>query len=150
MIFTRKSESPARPADSAGEHDFTCNTISLEKEANLMPGFDRTGPQGWGAMSGGGRGACNPAALGSAGMYGNGRGGFGRRGFSQNGFGPGSFRGRGQGRGRGWFPPSYASDPPVSAAEELQLLKNESLAMKDALDAINRRIEELDKETSAS
>jgi len=119
-----------------------------------MPGFDRTGPQGWGAMTGGGRGACNPAALGNgpqpSGMYGNGRGGFGRRGFSQNGFGPGPFRGRGQGRGRGWFPPSYASAPQVGAAEELQLLKNESLAMKDALDAINRRIEELDKETPAS
>jgi hypothetical protein len=31
-----------------------------------MPGFDGTGPQGQGPMTGGGRGLCNPRAIGWA------------------------------------------------------------------------------------
>lgn len=111
-----------------------------------MPGFDRTGPQGLGPMSGGARGVCNPAGSGNRMRFGGMRG----RGFSRGNFGFGPFGGQGRGRGQGWYPPAYAAAPPMNSAEELQWLKNESLAMKDALDAVNSRIAELEKEMPVS
>lgn len=74
-----------------------------------MPGFDGTGPEGMGPMTGGGRGWCNPAAgyrprhvpyaSAAQGTYGEPpvAPGLGR---PRWGMGRG-FRGRG-GRGRGW------------------------------------------------
>jgi hypothetical protein len=56
------------------------------KEVYSMPGFDRTGPKGEGAMTGRGQGRCNP--YGSS--FGNG-----------NPVGRGSGQGRGRGRGLG-------------------------------------------------
>jgi hypothetical protein len=76
-----------------------------------MPGGDRTGPLGWGPMTGRGvgywagypvPGYLNP--IPGRGWFGAGRGGFpwggGRGRFFGRGFGFG--RGRGRGRGRGW------------------------------------------------
>ena len=110
-----------------------------------MPGFDQTGPMGFGPMTGGRRGMCNPAyagyARGSAGTFGFGRGmGFGR-GF-RGGFG------RGMGRGSGWgfwnqppyFPP-YEQGP----EGELNMLKAEANSLKNSLEMINRRIADLER-----
>ena len=127
-----------------------------------MPGLDGTGPAGMGSMTGWGRGLCTPSrrADGPASML---RPGYRRyayaqdfgRGFGQGrcfrgGFGPGFGRGRGYGRGfdpRGaypapgrWYGESYA----ISSKDELDLLKNEAGAMKKELDAINKRIQELE------
>ncbi len=114
-----------------------------------MPGFDRTGPMGAGPMTGGARGLCNPATTGSfpfyAGGYGYGRGLGLRRGFRR-------VHGRGMGRGRfyaggcGWYPVPVGPVYPVEAAEELDMLKAEADYIKKSLEAVNKRIEELEKE----
>ena len=81
-----------------------------------MPGGDRTGPLGWGPMTGRGAGYCagypvpgylNP--IPGRGWFGVGRGGFpwggGRGRFFGRGFGFGRGRGRGRGGGRFGFGP---------------------------------------------
>ena len=121
-----------------------------------MPGFDGTGPQGWGPMTGGARGFCNPAGAG----YGAGRGrGFGR------GFVPGYGRGMGFRRGfgrRGGYPQAggvwsgpvysspYGSPYAMKPEDEINMLRDEAGAIKDELDAINKRIEELESQSSES
>jgi hypothetical protein len=131
-----------------------------------MPGFDGTGPEGMGSMTGWSRGFCNasrtaegPLPISRPGYrgYGYGRGvgrGFGQlRGF-RGGLGPGFGRRRGYGRGfdpRGaypaperWFGSSYA----MNSRNDLNMLKDEAGAMKKELDAINKRIQELESESS--
>jgi len=115
-----------------------------------MPGFDRKGPVGAGPMTGGRRGFCNPATAGynpAYGGYGYGRGLGLRRGF-RGGYGPGM--GRGYGRGYGWVPPAagpvYAPVYPMSAAGEIDMLREKAEYMKNSLDAINRRIDALEKQ----
>jgi len=107
-----------------------------------MPGFDRTGPQGFGPMTGGARGLCNPSGANAAygRGYGLGRGMAYGRGF-RGGFGYG--RGLRRGFGAGWYPPAYAA--PAPPADELSLLKAQAADMKGALDEINRRIAELEQ-----
>lgn len=126
-----------------------------------MPGFDGTGPWAEGAMTGGGRGYCNPARAGSRRpMYGRGAGyGFGPSGRGR-GRGPGRGFGRwcqwGQGFGRMGYGPAlgrgYASGYdrpyPMDPSEELNMLKADADALKSDLDEIHRRIEELEKEPS--
>jgi hypothetical protein len=111
-----------------------------------MPGFDQTGPMGAGAMSGGGRGHCNPAMAGNipayAGGYGYGRGLGLRRGF-RGGCGPGKGRGRAGGRGYGWVPPVAGPAYPMDAASEMDMLKADADYLKKSLEAIEKRIEEL-------
>ena len=117
-----------------------------------MPGFDGTGPGGGGPMTGGGRGFCNPA--GNPG-YGYGRG-FGR-GF-RGGRGAGAGWGRGYGRGfaQGGYPPAwggsygpnynpnYNPNYGTNPEDELSMLKGDAEAVKKELDAINRRIQDLE------
>ncbi len=109
-----------------------------------MPGFDRTGPQGGGSMTGGGRGFCNPA--GAQSPLGRGRGFGGGRGF-----------GRGYGRGygaqgvypasRGYSGPGYGPQPySMGTSEEINVLRAEPDAIKGSLDEIKRRLAELQKE----
>ncbi len=122
-----------------------------------MPGFDGTGPMGAGPMTGGGRGMCNPGERPYA---------FGGRGFRQGfgaGFGPGFGRGRGYGRGYGrrWaYPPagepygaayeaSYANPYVMKPEDEINVLRNEAGYIKEELDAIHKRIEELEAKSSA-
>ncbi|MGD8761868.1 MAG: DUF5320 domain-containing protein [Desulfobacteraceae bacterium] len=116
-----------------------------------MPGFDRTGPMGAGPMTGGARGRCNPATAGTipdyAGGFGYGRGLALRRGF-RGGYGPGMGWGRGYGRGYGWYPAAVPPAYPMSAADEMDMLKTDANYMKKSLDAINKRIEELEKKPS--
>ena len=114
-----------------------------------MPGFDRTGPQGAGPMTGGARGYCNPGFRRNTFAYGRGYG-MGR-GF-RAGFGGGPGFGRGYGRGfgaRGAYPPAggwYGSFSPyetpytMSSEDELKALKND-------LESINKRIQEIESQS---
>ena len=114
-----------------------------------MPAGDRTGPVGYGPMTGRAAGLCtgygapgyaNPA-------FGRGRGlGLGFRG----GRGPGFGRGFGFGRrwgtpygGAGYYPAPAAPAP----QDELSALRHESEYLKSELDNINQRISELQSAT---
>ncbi len=136
-----------------------------------MPGGDRTGPWGAGARSGRAAGYC--AGYDAPGYmnpgFGWGRGyGFGR-GFGR-GWGMGMGFGRGGGRGwrhwyyatgvpgwaRGWYgpwaapsgigPSATAISPERDRQAELADLKDQGKYFQDALEQINRRIEELEKQ----
>jgi hypothetical protein len=132
------------------------------KEVFYMPGFDGTGPAGMGSMSGWGRGFCNPSrtAYGPTPVlrpgyrgYGYGQG-FGQgRGF-RGGLGRGFGRCRGYGRGLD-FPEDYSSMGrryggayAMNSESEINMLKDEAGAMKKELDAINKRIKELESGSS--
>ena len=110
-----------------------------------MPGYDRTGPVGAGPKTGGARGLCNSAAVGTIPAFAGGRRGYGRglalrRGF-RGGFDPGM--GRGFGRGYRWYPPALGSSYPAEAASEMDMLKADADYLQKSLDAINQRIDEL-------
>ena len=114
-----------------------------------MPGFDGTGPQGNGPMTGGARGYCNTGYQRNT--YVSGRGYGTGRGF-RGGFGGGFGRGRGYGRGFGWrgapqpygawYGPAdtYAAPYAMKPEDELNMLKND-------LDAINKRIKEIESQS---
>lgn len=88
-----------------------------------MPRGDATGPMGMGPRSGRGLGYC--AA------------------YNIPGFIPGMAWRRGWGGSFGWQ--NYLAWTPPKKEEMLQALKNQSEWLKDQLDAINKRIEELEK-----
>jgi hypothetical protein len=101
-----------------------------------MPGFDGTGPQGAGAMTGGARGYCNPAGANVGANIPRG-GGYGR------GYG----RGFGRGYGACGYPPPAA---PYSAQTGAQpsVAQAEANSLKEALNAINERLSALEKKIS--
>ncbi|MFO7752462.1 MAG: DUF5320 domain-containing protein [Desulfobacteraceae bacterium] len=105
-----------------------------------MPGFDRTGPQGMGPMTGGARGMCSPSGAGQQSFYGYGHGMAFRRG-GRGGFG--RFRRPGWGFGG----PVTAQPYPLSRDTELEMLKGQAESAKTALDAINQRISELENQS---
>ncbi|MBW1695763.1 MAG: DUF5320 domain-containing protein [Deltaproteobacteria bacterium] len=108
-----------------------------------MPGFDGTGPRGEGPMTGGGRGYCNPAWAGYRPLYGR------RFGYSRGYRGRGFRRGFGPGYGLGIdYAPGYGMPYSLDSSKEVDMLKAEAEAMKNDLDEINKRIEELEKESS--
>jgi len=107
-----------------------------------MPGGDGTGPGGMGPMTGRAAGYCA---------------GYPTPGY-MNPVGGRGFGGRGGGRGRrNWY---YATGLPFwaratqgffaapSAEQERETLRQQSQHLQESLDAINRRIEELEKEKS--
>ncbi len=95
-----------------------------------MPGLNRRGPEGMGPMTGWGRGLCNPANRSFFGRCFSALGGRGRgRGI---GFGL-----RGWGRGRSPF--SYSGN------QEEAALRSEAEMLKNELEAVERRISELNK-----
>jgi hypothetical protein len=125
-----------------------------------MPGGDRTGPRGMGPMTGRAAGFCR---------------GYDSPGFANpmpgRGYWRGSWRGRGGawgsgwgGGGRGWRHRFYATGqpfwarqpyaygpagdfpPPPTQEQELEGLKREAEWLKEQLDAINQRVEELQGE----
>jgi hypothetical protein len=65
---------------------------------------------------------------------------------------------RGFGRGRGYgfgpaaggypYPQAYGTGYPVSKTDEMKMLRADAEAMRQSLDAIQRRISELEKEGS--
>ena len=106
-----------------------------------MPGFDRTGPEGRGSMTGRGAGYC----------AGNETRRFANRGFGY-GRGRGVMRGLGRGFGFGWGRrgtppyPQYDYEPyPLTKEEEIQSLKTQSDQLQKELDSINKRVQELNK-----
>ncbi len=118
-----------------------------------MPRGDGTGPGGLGPMTGRGAGYCAGYAVpGFMNPYG------GRLGL---GFGYGRGYGRGFGRGRGYgrgFWPAYpypiASpmpygggfyQPAAEPKQEMEMLAEEAKALKEELEAINKRITELEE-----
>lgn len=113
-----------------------------------MPGFDRSGPMGEGPMTGGRRGLCNPANAGIGApffkSYGYGRGMNFGRGF-RGGFGPGRGIRHGFYRGFAWYPPVYGPAYSIDQKSEVDMLKAEADYLKNTLDAINKRVEELEK-----
>lgn len=112
-----------------------------------MPGYNKTGPVGDGPMTGRGMGFCNTANLDSArrfpGAAGSGRAMGWRRGFKR-GSGAG-MRGAG---GRGFArrqSPDVQGYTPEDTAGAIEMLKMQAESMRDALDSINRRMQELEK-----
>ncbi len=109
-----------------------------------MPGGDRTGPMGMGPMTGRAAGFCA---------------GYPVPGY-MNPVGGRGFFGRGRGGGRGWRNWYYATGLPcwaragypggfpaaLTTEQEQQTLKRQSQYLQDSLNAINKRIEELEKE----
>ncbi|MBL7107083.1 MAG: DUF5320 domain-containing protein [Phycisphaerae bacterium] len=105
-----------------------------------MPGGDRTGPAGMGPMTGRGVGFC---AGYTAPGYANPVGG--------RGYGMGFGRGRGMGRGFGWsgatgpYPANVSFEPTVTAAQEVEGLKQQAEFLRNSLSQINERIERFEK-----
>jgi hypothetical protein len=104
-------------------------------------------------MTGGARGRCNPATVGTlpayTGGYGYGRGLGLSRGF-RGGSSPGTVRGRGYGRGYGWYPPAAVPAYSADISDEMNMLKADADYLKTSLNAINKRIEELEKKPAES
>ncbi len=101
-----------------------------------MPGLDRSGPMGAGPMTGG-RGGVGGRAGGPTDMpvYGGGYG-YGRgRGY---GFGPAY--------GGAPYPQAYGTGYPASKSDEMEVLRADAEAMRQSLDAIQRRLTELEKQ----
>jgi len=108
-----------------------------------MPGFDGTGPRGQGPMTGGGRGYCIMPT-----------------GEVARQFGRGAYGGRGG--GRGWRNCFYATGIPgwmraqrgmwafggvrstLSKEDELSTLKSQAEYLKNELDAVQARVQELE------
>lgn len=106
-----------------------------------MPGFDRSGPMGAGAMTGGKKGLCNTAEQANAGDsvagYGLGQG-CRRSRFSAGGFG--------RGYGRGFAAEGRAVSPPMQTAtpaDGLDNLAREVQNLENSLQMIKKRIEDL-------
>ncbi len=116
-----------------------------------MPRFDGTGPMGFGPRSGGGFGYCPPSA-GAGPVYGG--GGYSDYGVGRGGYPRGGGRGRawGGGRGQGYGYPAYPGYPPPPPAwgpppgEEIDFLRSQEQGLREELDAIRSRIEQLEKE----
>ncbi len=112
-----------------------------------MPRLDRTAPRGAGSMTGGGRGLCGAGGLSRPPAHREFRMG-GGRGFGR-GIGRGPGFGRGLGYGRCFSLPENRFLSNVSPAGELEMLKNDAENLKKELDAIGKRIVELEKAPSA-
>jgi hypothetical protein len=124
-----------------------------KKEVCDMPGFDRTGPQGAGPMTGGRRGFCNPASGDIQPAYGRGYG-YGAQRGGRLGLGRG-FRGA-RSMGRRFVPGDvgYAQpEPPLSTTENegiLAKLKEGVDSMNASLSSMNRVLSDLKDRMKAS
>ena len=107
-----------------------------------MPGFDGTGPQGYGQRTGGGFGRCEPNAA-STPVYGLGRGGL------PHGGGRGFVHGGGRGRCRAFFRKDVVSTPSYDETQECESLWQEAQYLQTQLDRIQARLSELTRPTDA-
>jgi len=98
-----------------------------------MPGFDGTGPGGMGPMTGGGRGFCSPWGTGAASRP---YGAFQGRGYGYPSYGVAPV-----------FPGAVPFAPSMTRERELDLLKNQTQAMKGQLEQIEARIKQLVSES---
>jgi len=107
-----------------------------KKEVRNMPGFDRSGPQGAGPMTGGRRGLCNPAAGDTQPVYGRGFG-YGVQRGGRLGLGRG-FRGA---RGMGW---QFVRDD-IGYPQTVSMTENQDILnkLKEGVDTMNRVLNEL-------
>jgi hypothetical protein len=92
-----------------------------------MPNRDRTGPTGQGPATGWGVGPC----------------GSGKTGYPRFGFRGRGWRGRGFGYGYGWRE-DYVEGPP-STDQERSWLEDQARNLKDALNRIQERLDNLNK-----
>jgi len=139
-------------ADGSQTRDSKWYANANRQEANEMPRGDRTGPMGWGPMTGRAAGYCA---------------GYDAPGFANDVPGRGFGLGRGGGRGHGWrwrhwayatglpdwtrvgrpFPWGYGPYPgPITQQEEVESLKAQAGWLEEQLDAVNRCLAELEKE----
>ncbi len=121
-----------------------------------MPGYDATGPLGWGPRTGRGFGFCYPG-YGPAGPY-----GWYGRGVGRGGFPWGGGRGRAWGGGRGWawramagwnqpywgaYPPPqwgwHYENVPYSDEEEQKYLEEQLSMLQNEMESIRSRLDEL-------
>ena len=97
-----------------------------------MPGFDGTGPRGMGAMTGGGRGFCNPWGMGAN-----------ARPYIR-------FQGRGYGRpyyGAGpAAPETIPFAPSMTREQEIGFLKSQAQEMRNQLEQIEAKIQQIGSE----
>ncbi|MDO9465275.1 MAG: DUF5320 domain-containing protein [bacterium] len=110
-----------------------------------MPGGDGTGPGGMGPMTGRAAGYCAGYSVPG---YMNPIAGRGRFGYDLGlGGGRGFGRGRGLGRGFGLRGAAYGGGYPyaqeITPQQETDMLKEQSKAIGEELEAINKRISEL-------
>jgi hypothetical protein len=128
-----------------------------------MPAGDRTGPMGMGPMTGRGMGYCGGYETLGWDYWGSGRRFYGRGGRWG---GPGFGRGGGGHRNRYYatglprwardrgvggfgYPPAVAygaPDAPPSRTQEVEMLKDEAEWLKEQLNVINQRMDELSQE----
>ena len=151
------------PAQAGSKTDTNTASKRNRKEVTAMPGGDRTGPMGYGPMTGRAAGFCagypvpgymNPAGRGLWGRgmgmgMGRGRGGWGRRnwfyatgltGWQRAGLGAPAYAAP----GAGGYPPAYAAPAaPPTTQQELDYLKGQAEYFEDALEGIRQRINEL-------
>jgi hypothetical protein len=122
-----------------------------------MPGGDRTGPMGFGPMTGRAAGLCAGYPTPGYMNPGPGRGMAWGRGGGW-GYGRGYGRGFGRGWGRGYYPfapapayplaAPYPAPEPVSATDELKHLKAQADYYAEILEDLKKRMSELEKEKS--
>ena len=98
-----------------------------------MPGYDRTGPNGMGPMTGRGMGACSGDAAG----YTPGGRGFGRRGrMGRNRMRTGNYG--------GWSTKGYGQSPATDTVlmEEVQMCREEMATLLKRLEEVERKSSE--------
>ena len=113
-----------------------------------MPRGNRTGPAGWGPITGRGMGYCAgydaPGYVHQAPSYGRRRGGRGAgRGWRHGYHATGLPRWARYDDAPDWYGP-YG--PPMSEEQETDLLRNQADALKRELEAISKRLDELETE----
>jgi hypothetical protein len=96
-------------------------------------------------MTGGRRGFCNPATTQGPGAF---VGGYAGGSVIRSGLGRGRGWRRGFGRGYRFYSPAAGLDDSVNTAGELAALRDEADYLIASLDAINRRINELEKKSA--
>ena len=117
-----------------------------------MPGGDRTGPNGDGALTGKGLGDCGGNTQGPIRGRGFGRGfgmGMGRGRGRGPGLGRGMGFGRGMGRGFGLGANAgnyYNNTPELKPQQEADILKEEIKAMQNDIDSAKQRLSELESD----
>ena len=108
-----------------------------------MPGFDQTGPEGMGPMTGGGRGRCTAYGRRAGRRSFRQQTGWGGRGRGWSRWSGGSRSNRrGWGRFQGLQRPFYETFD--TREEEMAQIKKESAMLKGELDAIEQRLRELE------